>query len=66
MKPRASDRTKSATELDLLNEKLARVRAESRRIAASRIATKEKLEGIGKDLSERTHSNPGIPPRGKK
>lgn len=52
MKNRAPDRNKIASELDVLNEQLAEVRAESRRLAASRIATERKLEHIGKNLSD--------------
>jgi septal ring factor EnvC (AmiA/AmiB activator) len=50
-KARAREAQKLASELDQLNEKLAEVRAETARIAASRAATERKLEHIGKNIS---------------
>ena len=52
MRSRTPDRTKSLNELDLLNAKLAEVRAESRRLEASRVATERKLREIGKNIAE--------------
>jgi septal ring factor EnvC (AmiA/AmiB activator) len=52
MKPRSTGQNESASELDDLNERLAQVRAASRRLAARRIATERKLEHIGRNLSD--------------
>jgi hypothetical protein len=51
MKARSTDREKLASKLDLLSERLAAAQADTKRVAAKRIATERRLAELGRQVA---------------